>query len=207
MVVEGFDDLFSVVGLMRVHVVWPQDKNEAPVYIRVGNGAEEILKDGFLSALLKTAVIKTLGVMLDGDTSPRGRYQRIHALCSPLFPAMPADLPKDGLVVDNAEQKRFGVWIMPDNIAEGCLETFLRVLVPNPSEHIWQHAVKFVRTAKGIGCACRDHHIDKANLYAWLALQDPPSQSPGEAITKKVLDPSSPGAAVFVKWFRRLYRL
>jgi hypothetical protein len=207
-VVEGWDDLFSVVGLMCHHVNWPNGKTAAPVFIHMGNGAEEILKDGFLSAFLKGSVVKTLGVMLDGDSKPRGRYDRIRTLCSQFFPTLPNELPKEGLVVDNvSEQKRFGLWIMPDNCSEGCLETFLRHLVPDPLEPIWKHATDSVQAAKGIGCACRDGHISKANLYTWLAWQDPPGQSPGESLTKRILDPHSQSAAAFVDWFRRLYRL
>ncbi len=182
LVVEGFGDLYSVVGLMRAHVTWPQDRASAPVHIHMGNGAEEILRDGFLTTFLKSSVIKSFGVMLDADIKPRGRYNRIRDLASPFFRTMPSDLPKDGLVVENeVEKKRFGVWIMPDNASEGGLET--------------------------IGCGCRDHHVQKANLFTWLAWQDPPGQSPGESLTRKVLDPHSPSANTFVSWFRKLYAL
>ena len=208
LLVEGWDDLFSVVGLMSAHVSWPSGKNRAPVYIHMGNGADEILKDGFLTAFLKGSVVRTFGVLLDADSKPRGRYSRIHTLCLSLFPAMPPDLPPEGLVVDNPiSGKRFGVWIMPDNSAEGCLETFLRHLVPDVSEPVWQHAVESMRGAKAIGCPCHDVHISKANLYTWLAWQDPPGQSPGQSLTRKVLDPHSASASPFVAWFRRLYEL
>jgi hypothetical protein len=207
-VVEGFADLYSVVGLMSAHVPWPQGKTDAPVYIHMGNGADEILKDGFLTAFLKSRVITSFGVMLDADTKPRGRFRRVHLLARPFFPKMPDDLPKDGLVVENTdEKKRFGVWIMPDNASEGSLETFLKHLVPNASEPVWKHATESVQKAKAIGSKCRDHHTEKANLYTWLAWQDPPGQSPGESLTKKVLDPHSLSAEVFVSWFRKLYVL
>jgi hypothetical protein len=208
LVVEGFADLYSVAGLMSAHIAWPPGKMNAPVYIHMGNGAEEILKDGFLTTFLKSSVIKSFGVMLDADTKPRSRYTSIFSHASPYFPAMPAQLPNDGLVVENlTEKKRFGVWIMPDNVSEGCLETFLRHLVPNTLEPAWQHATTSVAEAKRIGCGCHDHHIPKANLYTWLAWQNPPGQSPGESLTKKILDPHSANASTFVSWFRKLYVL
>jgi hypothetical protein len=49
--------------------------------------------------------------------------------------------------------------------------------------------------------------MDKANLYTWLAWQDEPGQTPGHALTRKILDPSSPSALSFVKWFMALYSL
>jgi len=193
---------------MSAHVDWPRGKKDAPVYINMGNGASEILKDGYLTAFIKGSAIKTLGVMLDADDKPRGRYERVHTLCHQLFPRLPSDLPLAGLIVENAtNQKRFGLWIMPDNVSEGTLETFLRYLVPNASEPVWKHAVESMNAAKRIGCPCRDAHFVKAHLYTWLAWQDPPGQSPGQSLTKKILDPQSPNATPFVNWFRQLYRL
>jgi hypothetical protein len=207
MVVEGFDDLFSVVGLMRAHITWSEDPRNAPVHIRVGFGAEGILKRGYLDGLLKGSVVKTLGVMIDADENAHGRYQSIQVLCEPFFQALPANIPQDGLVVENTEQKRFGIWIMPDNVSQGNLETFLKFLVPNRLAPTWAHALESAKTAKRIGCEYRDTHVEKANLYTWLAWQDPPGQSPGESLTKKVLDPNAASATAFVAWFRKLYQL
>lgn len=208
LVVEGYDDLYSVVGLMKGYVPWPNDVANAPVYIHIGNGAEEILRTGYLSVILKGSALKTLGVMLDADAKPKARYDRVRSLCEEFFPNLPSDLPADGLVIDNIKsQKRLGVWIMPDNCSEGSLETFLRHLVPDQSEPVWTHAVESTQTAKGMGCPCHDGHVGKAHLYTWLAWQNPPGQSPGESIVKKVLDPHSTYAATFVSWFRTLYRL
>jgi Protein of unknown function (DUF3226) len=50
-------------------------------------------------------------------------------------------------VADNEEQKRLGIWIMPDNRSEGSLETFLRHLVPDQSEPAWKHAIESVEAA------------------------------------------------------------
>jgi len=207
MVVEGYDDQYSVVGLMSAHVDWPDDVKKAPVYIHIGNGADEILKDGFLSTFLKSPVIRRLGVMLDADQGPEGRYERFRARCLGAFSELPPKLPEDGLVVENEQQMRLGLWIMPDNSSEGSLETFLRYLVPDPSGPIWNHAINSVQRARTIGCPCRDAHIAKANLYTWLSWQDPPGQSPGKSLTKKVLDPHSESAERFVRWFRSFYGL
>lgn len=182
--VEGWDDLFSVVGLMCHHVNWPNGKTAAPVFIHMGNGAEEILKDGFLSAFLKGSVVKTLGVMLDGDSKPRGRYDRIRTLCSQFFPTLPNELPKEGLVVDNvSEQKRFGLWIMPDNCSEGCLETFLRHLVPDPAGTNLEARYRFCAGGKGDRLrVSRRAHLKSESLH--LACVAGPSRP----ITRRILD-------------------
>jgi|HubBroStandDraft_1064217.scaffolds.fasta_scaffold497852_1 hypothetical protein len=143
--------------------------------------------------------------MLDADVHADGRYQRIQQLCSILFPNLAGRTPP--AVVENDNQKRFGVWIMPDNASQGDLETFLRYLVPDQQEPLWKQACDSVGAAVSNGAKCRDSHIPKANLYTWLAWQDPPGQSPGLALTKKILDPQSEYAGPFVKWFKELYRL
>lgn len=210
LVVEGYDDLSAVINLMRSFVDWPEGKDAremAPVYIHNGNGAEEILKDEYLSVFLKLPTLKIAGVILDADSKPRGRYTRIRTLCINQFPNLPQDLPAGGLVIENAQGKRLGIWIMPDNASDGSVETFLRWLVPNKDEATWKFAETSVVEARNMGCPCRDAHLAKAHLYTWMSWQNPPGQSPGVAIAKRILDAQSPSAAPFVNWFKALYNL
>jgi hypothetical protein len=116
-------------------------------------------------------------------------------------------MPTDGLIIENLDGKRFGVWLMPDNKSAGDLETFLRYLIPHDQEPLWKLACASVTTAKASGAFCHDSHISKANLYTWLAWQEPPGQSPGLALTRKILDPQSPYAGAFVAWFKELYQV
>jgi len=207
MVVEGYDDLYSVVGVMRAHVDWPDPPADPPVYIKIGKSSNEILERGYLDGLLKGNVVQMLGVMLDADTNPIGRYQSIRSLCSSFFPKMPMEMSPNGLIIENEKKKKLGVWIMPDNASPGCVETFLRFLVPSRTEPIWTHSIKATDEAKKIGCDCRDSHIDKAYLYTWLAWQDPPGQDPGKALVAKILDPKAGHCAAFARWFTELYGL
>jgi hypothetical protein len=172
----------------------------------VGSSADEILRQGYLTAQIKASHIKTVGVMLDADTRLAGRYQSIRGICSQLFPNLPEQMSQDGVITVNDDDKRLGIWLMPDNISEGCLETFLRYLVPDDAEIVWRHATESVASARNMGARCREAHLPKAELYTWLAWQDPPGFSPGRALTKKILDPHSEHAAPFVKWFRDLYQ-
>jgi hypothetical protein len=211
LLVEGQDDLFAVAGLMRAHVDWPEgpgSKHTAPVFIHAGNGADEILrKDGLLAVFLKGSDLKSGGVVLDADGAASGKYDRVRSICLDMFPAFPKELPINGVVVENQNQLRFGVWIMPDNSSDGYLETFLQYLVPAPRNPAWDHAEQSVKTAREMGCTCHDCHVEQANLYTWLAWQEPPGQSFGIALTKKILDPQSSYATSFVSWFMNLYQL
>jgi len=192
---------------MKHHIPWPDKVSDAPVYIRQGGGVEEILEDGYITSMLKVRGVTTVGVMLDADENPEGRYTTIRQRCGTMFPAMPDRIPPAGLISENDDGKRLGVWIMPDNQSEGCLETFLKLLIPDSNEPTWTHALASVVSARQLGATCRDCHLPKANLYTWLAWQDPPGQRAGEALTRKILDPQSPGAEPFVRWFRELYVL
>jgi hypothetical protein len=207
MIVEGREDLFAVYGIMRAHVAWSAVPDEYPVFITSGGGAEEIISAGLVPLTLRTRTTKTLGVMLDADDNPLSRYTSIRSQCLSDFPSLPDKLSSEGLIASNNSGKRLGIWIMPDNVTAGALEIFLRHMVPPASKHIWDHAVGSTAEAKTKGAPYRDAHCDKANLYTWLSWQDEPSQRPGEALTKKLLDPHAPSAAPFVKWFRELYQL
>ena len=192
---------------MKGHVNWPEERSLWPVWVEVGGSAEQILATGYLTAEIKASNVRALGVLLDADVSATGRFQRIRQLCSNLFPNLPGQMPSGGLVAENDEGKRFGLWLMPDNSSPGDLETFLRYLIPGEQERLWEQARENVGTAILNGAPCHAAHIPKANLYTWLAWQDPPGQSPGLALTRNVLDPQSIHARVFVKWFMELYGL
>ena len=114
LVVEGQEDLYAVVELLRPHIGWPDSSAGAPVYINVGGGVQEILKPAYLNVLLKSRQIHVLGVILDGNSTPSGRYQRFRDICRSQFPSVPPEAPPEGLVVENTEEKRLGLWIMPD---------------------------------------------------------------------------------------------
>jgi hypothetical protein len=207
MIVEGMDDVHSVVSLMKAHVDWPKEEHLWPVHIHMGNGAEEILRDGVLVSYLMSSVVKTFGVMLDADEKPAGRYGAIRSMCIGTFPDLPKQLPRDGVVVENSDGHRFGVWIMPDNATEGCLENFLKLLVPSECKAVWDHAEASVKRAQSLGCNLVGNDLAKSVLYTWLAWQETPGQSPGIALTKKILEPANPAAKPFVEWFRKLYQL
>ena len=129
LIVEGYEDLYAVVGLMSAHIEWPEDKRQAPVNIEIGKSVSEILEDGYLTTILRKPGVRNTGIMFDADTSPKGRYESVRHICMKLFPALPVELPTSGLIVENVEQQRLGIWIMPDNSSEGSLETFLKYLV------------------------------------------------------------------------------
>lgn len=208
LVVEDNDQKGAVIGLMRHHgIPWPRQEEAGwPVYIDVGNSAEEVVKKSSLSARLKTSGLSTLGIMLDADDVFESRWASIRAFCLDNFAVVPTSCPADGLVLSE-NGKRFGAWIMPDNKSGGMLETFCKALVPPDMQHIWNLATQSANHARTKGATFHDVHTEKAHIYTWLAWQHPPGERMGTAISKKILNPVSPAAAPFVAWFKRLYEL
>ena len=207
LVVEGIDDLYSVVGVMRAHISWPADQVKAPVWIDRFGSVDEILKPDHINMLMKSSNIQMLGIMVDANSNCSSRYKSIYDRFSEFFPNTPRKLPRDGMVVENDDRRRFGVWIMPDNVSDGALEDFLIPLIPDAGQALLKHVDASVETARNVGASYRDAHANKARLYSWLALQDPPTQNPRQALYSKALDPRLPTAMPFVTWFKKLYRL
>jgi hypothetical protein len=178
-----------------------------PVFINIGNSADEILKQAALSARIKSAEVNILGITVDANDKFDARWSRIRSFCNGFFNAVPQQCPTEGLILQNEDGKRFGAWIMPNNQSNGMVEDFCKLLVPTVAEPIWTFARASVTEARNRGARYRDAHQEKANIHTWLAWQDPPGERMGAAITKKILDPSAPSAKVFVRWFRELYRV
>lgn len=172
-------------------------------------GVQKLLERGYIATEYKTARLQALGVILDADEDPAGRWQ---ALCNcdlPFAAELPEEPPKDGLVLQpKAGGPRFGAWLMPDNRARGMLETFLLTLRPDgPDPALWQWADQVVKQAQNKGAPFRPTHHDKARVHTFLAWQDPPGRQLHQAIQQRFLDPRSAAAASFVAWFRRLYQV
>jgi len=61
--------------------------------------------------------------------------------------------------------------------------------------------------AREKGAKFKENHWDKANIYSWLAWQDPPERQLHQAVMQRILNPGDPKAQLFVNWFKALYDL
>jgi hypothetical protein len=145
--------------------------------------------------------------MIDADDNPTGRWQSIRSASLKSIPDMPEVLPEDGLIHTTPTGIQFGIWIMPDNKMRGMLETFLTYMIPTDSEALWQFAQAVTNESKAKGAVFTDHHLDKANIYTWLAWQNPPGRQLHQAIMEHILQPNHPNAQRFITWFKTLYGL
>ena len=120
---------------------------------------------------------------------------------------LPDRIPAEGLETVHSVGARFGVWIMPDNRFKGMLEDLLVRLVPDNSSDLYGMAQNCVATARSSEAPFKDVHERKAEIYTWLAWQNPPGLRLHEAVKHRVLDPTRPESRPFVNWFRNLFRV
>jgi len=208
LLVEGADDLYAIAELMGYYTHWPDVKKEAPVQIHDMKGVDNISRDR-VSTFMKAPKLRNIGVVVDADDNLLGRWNSLSGIFSEWFPNIPNELPEYGLICQNDDGLRLGIWIMPNNISSGMLETFLATLVPEPDNNpLWQYVGSAANDARyNHSATYKETHSDKAKIHTWLAWQDPPGDAFGTAILKKVLNPSAKSADTFATWFLNLFQL
>jgi hypothetical protein len=205
LLVEGKDDQYAVINLLKPHIGW--EEGNKPVQIESCEG-NNLLDSGVIPLHLKAANTKILGIVLDAEGDCQGRWKRIRQLCLPCIPNIPEELPQVGLVIPSKskQERRFGVWIMPNNQHPGMLETFLKGLVPEKYKCLLSYAEIASKRAKlRFGAPYGDTHYDKALMHTWLAWMEPPGKPFGTAFLAQILDTDADTAVPFLNWFRNLY--
>ena len=208
LLVEGKDELRVIPELIETNgVTWKINNNGTVVYIQEHGGKENLVNSFEISAQLKDAKLSALGIIIDADDDPLGSWQSIRNASLKSIPDIPETLPEGGLIHTTPRGIKFGIWIMPDNKMRGMLETFLTYMIPTGNEDLWNFAQEITQEAKSKGATFKNVHSDKANIYTWLAWQDPPGRQLHNAIMERILNPQHPNAQKFVTWFKTLYDL
>ncbi len=207
LLVEGETDKSVIPYLMEANgVAWPNPPH-SPVFIEPYGSVDEILKPEVIELELAASGLEVLGVVVDANGDAGKRWEDVKTWCSSEFTNLPKQIPAGGLDVVHSDGVRFGVWIMPDNRFSGMLEDFLLRLIPDESRPLYDLATNSVADAKRNGAPFRDVHVRKAEIYTWLAWQDPPDLRLHEAVEHTVLDPARAESRTFVNWFRSLFRV
>ncbi len=205
LLVEGDDDKRVIPWLMDCFIEWGDDPADWPCCIEEFGGYGPLLKDGEIQTQLKRGGLKTLGILVDANDDPAGRWNAIRQRCIADFPTFPAAVVPTGLNISNAAGLRLGVWLMPDNGSKGMMETFLALFVPPAGSALWTFAEQCCTDCKAHAAPYKNAHLDKARIHTWLAWQDPPGRPLHNAIIEQMLKPGSPQADQFVNWFCNLF--
>lgn len=212
LLVEGIFDKLTIPELIEAQgVTWETvgetGERSFAVAIEEMGGTSKLLSPQNLSVRLKDPTTRILGLVVDADDDPLARWRSIRQACLVVFPGLPEAIPKEGLVITNSSDKKFGVWIMPDNESRGMLETFLLFLAPNQEDELVRLAKSACQDAKTAGAPYKEVHRDKAEIHTWLAWQDEPGQQLHAAVQQRILDPNSEHAVPFASWFVDLFEL
>ena len=162
LLVEGKDDLRTLPELLELAgIPWGPKKEDAPIWIEDYDGIEALLETDAIDAQLSASGTQAVGVIVDADEAPGAQWERIRRLLERRFPELPEALPSDGLVHERDGHPRVGVWIMPDNIGPGMLETMLLRLRHDASDELKSHVRSSMLQACTLGAPLKPPHHDK----------------------------------------------
>ena len=202
LLVEGTDDLHTIVHLMARHGYdWNDERHTRP-FVANSGGIDELL-DEFPVAL--KGRYDRVGVLVDANTHPGDRWQQLLGRASSVGVELPARPDEHGTIVAGLRSgSRVGIWLMPDNTSRGTLESFLSRLVPS-GDAAWNYSSEVVVEARRLGARCREIDELKSRLHSWLAWQEDPGLPFGTALRARVFAHDSEDALAFVGWFQRLF--
>ena len=174
--------------------------------IKAHENDSDLLEDFTVRIKTSTEEGDVLGVVIDADKDPSGRWHSIrNRLLESGYENVPDKADRIGTIVEPPGQSilpRVGVWIMPNNVDQGKLENFLRLLVPEDDDLI---AIATDVVENLSDRRFRDIDKPKAVMHTWLAWQKSPGRPYGTAITAGFLDAYAPQADELVSWLNRLF--
>lgn len=210
LLVEGAEDKRVIPELIEKHgILWEPNPKQYYVEIKDCGGIENIIKDSFISSRFKTSNLKSLGIIIDADGLSDDQPSRVSAVlgqCKMIIPEFDWTLSENGIVTSDHTGKKIGLWVMPDNVSPGMLESLLLRLSPEDKPELVEYARSATQNAKSdFGAPYAKAHEHKAIIHTFLAWQDPPGRQLHQAIQENVLSCRSPIAESFVEWFRTLF--
>ncbi len=151
-----------------------------------------------------------VGVVVDADTHALNTWNRV---CDQIQNAaktispIPATPDPNGVIIPenpDGDIPRVGIWIMPDNISTGELESFVSQMIP-ATDRVWPLSRRYVNQIPYTERKFAETKNLRAQIYAWLATREDPRQM-GLAIGARDLEVSGPLSQRFLTWLTRLFR-
>lgn len=203
LLVEGKDDKIVTQTLLRTHNVAGDFDIEDSLQDESG-GIDKLL-DG-IPIRLKTRGIVALGIVVDADQDLKARWESLlHRLKNAGYQNLPNHPDPLGTILSEQNRPKVGIWLMPDNKANGMLEDFLTYLVP-PEDKLLPLADNTLTQIEGSNLnKYAITHRSKALIHTWLAWQAHPGRPFGTALTARILVYNQPIANTFINWLKRLF--
>jgi len=164
MLVEGMDDQYTIINLLKQHGVDWDDSSTSPPYIHKCGGIDNLLNQ--ISVTVKGAEYTDIAIVVDANGSIQDRWKSLRGRFADADIELPEQLDTTGtVVVDRAKSRNIGLWIMPDNTMNGALEDFVVNMMPE-SDRLLDYAQCASKKAKKYGAKFDD--IDYQRQHSTL---------------------------------------
>jgi len=196
LLVEGKDDQNVIWALCQ------KFKLAQNFEVKDSEGFEKMLPE--ISVRLKQADIQTIGIVVDADTQLQSRWQSLRTEFAKANITLPNSIVETGFIQD-FEEIRIGIWIMPNNKIDGMVEDFIQFLIPKDDKLlplVDKHLEKIEKLELN---KYNLIHKSKNRIHAWLALQEKYTPM-GQAITVNYLSTDEENCTLFVNWLKELFR-
>jgi hypothetical protein len=204
--VANFRKQLLVEGKDDQHVVWALcEKFTITESFEVIDctGIEKLLEQ--TPVRFKQSGIETIGIIVDADTDINARWNSLKNIMSAQGFVIPEEIPAEGLVLHNGDNKTVGIWIMPDNNLNGMLEDFIAFLVPDSDQLLPVTDVTLAEIETNQLNKYRSVHKAKARIHTWLAWQENPGTPLGLSITNRYLTTEAEVCNRFINWLNKLF--
>ncbi len=200
LLVEGEDDAHVVRQLCNRYQSIPRFS------IRETGGIERLL-DAIGPALIPRER-KALGILVDADDNPEGRWDDLRSRFDEEGISIPAHPGPNGMIMDAhieiGNSPRTGIWVMPNNDSSGEIENFVADMIPM-GDPVWPLSQGYVDGIPTEHRRFRPGKLLRAKVYAWLATREIPGRM-GAAIGAGELNVGAETARRFVGWLRELFK-
>ncbi len=204
-----FDQILLVEGNDDQHIVWAlcTKFNIAQNFdVEDCKDIDKLMEQ--IPVRLKGSNIRTLGIIVDADTNIAQRWESLKGHLTNIGYNIPNEFDENGLILEQDNQKKIGIWIMPNNNAVGMIEDFIKFLIPKDDTLVDFVEETLRRIEKDGLVKYKSLHHAKAFIHTWLAWQEDPGTPMGLAITKKYFAPENSGLCDnFINWLTQLYKI
>lgn len=198
LLVEGPDDKH-----VAEHIWWRHSAGLAFCAL-VKGGVEQVLDA--IDTEIQAPGLQAMGILVDANDDVDARWEAVKgrlAAAKVHLPYSPA--PAGTIIAEDppAGIPRVGVWLMPDNRAQGELENFVEKMIP-AADAVWPLSQNYI---DGIPYGERKFSEKKklrAQVHAWLAAREDPRRM-GEAIRTHDLAVDGPLCRAFAAWLKELF--
>lgn len=198
LLVEGINDCFVIANLCTYFKVGKTFK------IYDCEGSDSALK--MLSSLIYSSEpMETIALVLDADEPDLlGRWSAVKGKLQSKGIVLPERPNISGTIIPATEESpRIGLWLMPDNQADGMLEDFCSKLATPDALLFAQECVEKAQDKRLT--RFNQKHKSKSIIHTYLAWQEDPGKPLGQAITAGTLNPQHPIATNFMDWINKLF--